>query len=124
MKHVKLATLVAAVSLSAIGSAQAAVLYTAPYGFAHSSNQHFHCGILNIGKKAADVTVDIMDSSGAVVDTTGLFSLPAGATSNYNGSGTGADHCRFTVKGSAKSFRAGFFQEDGNGYLTVFVPAT
>lgn len=127
MKHVKLTVLSATVYLSVIGSAQAAtVLQTAPYGFAHSSNHHYHCGILNVGKKAATVTIDTVDSTGTVVDTTGSFTLDAGHTSNFNGSGlsgTAADHCRFTVSGSAKSFRAGFFQEDANDYLTVFVPA-
>lgn len=123
MKPVKFAALVAAVSLSTIGAAHAAVLTSPPLN--SDSSQHFHCSIANLGTKAIEITnVEVIGFSGTVVSSTGAFTLDAGQITNAN-NGTDTDaYCRFTFKGSPKKVRAGLSVEDSAGFMTMFLPAT
>ena len=123
MKIIKQTLLAAVVSVAAVGTAHAAVLTSPPLN--SDSSQHFHCSIANLGTKPIDITnVEVIDSSGTVVSSSGAFALAAGAITNANNGNSTDTYCRFTFKGSPKKVRAGLSVEDSTGFMTMYLPAT
>lgn len=122
MKPVKFAALVAAVSLSTIGAAHAVVLTTAALD-GHVS-QHFHCNIVNVGTKDIAITnVEAIDFNGAVISSSGSFTLAPGVIPNVVNGDESSVYCRFTFKGSKTKVRANLVVADTAGDTVFTSPA-
>ena len=101
------------------------VLWTAPALAAYpaGSGRTIYCDVVNVGTTPQDVTIDILDYFGTVVNTAGPITLPPetgnalGASNDFNSA-----RCRFTVTGSTKKVRAMAVYDNGSDY-TIAVPA-
>jgi hypothetical protein len=86
-------------------SAQAAVLATQPVFV--NAGQIFYCKIANVSSKDREVTIETINPSGNVVNTS-TTTLSAGASASISEAGAVQNRiCRFSTKGGRKSFRAG-----------------
>ena|SRR5690349_12235723 len=125
MKTLWMAALAGAVALAGATSAHAGskVMVTAPAMHIYPQAQTMYCDIVNVGKVAADVTVEAVDYFGNVTAGPLTQTLPPfNGTALGDSSNDGGAFCRFTVSGSTKSFRAMAIY-DNNTVYTVSVPA-
>jgi hypothetical protein len=98
------------------------VLWTAPAQGAYPGLQTLFCDIVNVGTTPQEVTIDILDYFGNVVQgPLQQLLVPEQGTALGDGSGSGA-RCRFTVSGSTKKVRAIAMYDNGSAY-TVAIPA-
>jgi hypothetical protein len=111
----------AALALSVTGTSHAGVMATAPALAAYPTTQTIYCDIVNLNTTPKNVTIDILDYFGNVVNTGTITVLPSQGNAVGDGSGQGA-WCRFTVDGSAKKYRAMAIYDNASSY-TVSVPA-
>ena len=102
------------------GTAQATVLASAPIE-GYPSDQTLSCNIVNLNIMQRTVTVELLDYSGdaVVTETFGLLPNHGHAVASASGS---AAWCRFTVDGSARSYRAVAVYDKGGKYTTA-IPA-
>jgi hypothetical protein len=102
------------------GSAQATVLASAPIE-GYPSDQTLSCNIVNLNIMQRTVTIELVDYLGDVLfgDTFGLPPNHGQALASTSGSAAG---CRFTVDGSARSYRAVAVYDKGGKYTTA-IPA-
>ena len=127
MKTFKQTLFAAAVSLAAVGTAQAAVLTTAPLNSDASNSQHFHCSITNIGTKPIVVqNVEFVNGNTGVVDSSsGEFTAEPGLSLNNVNGEINVGYCRFTFKGSPKKVRAGMTILSADSTQAIlYLPAT
>lgn len=116
-------TFVTLASLAAFAAtSQAAVLHTAPArsGYPTFAGRKLSCAIRNLNKGLANVTIEIMDYPGAVLQAFGPVTLGPneGTTFTDNGSGDSVS-CRFTVDGSAKKWRGAALYDNGGDYTSI-----
>ena len=99
------------------GTAQATVLSSAPIE-GYPSDQTLSCNIVNLNITAEDREIELLDYSGNVIagDTFGLLPNHGQALASASGS---AAWCRFTVDGSARSYRAVALYDKGGEYTTA-----
>ena len=98
------------------------VLWTAPALAAYPSTQTIYCDIVNVGTTPQDVTIDVLDYFGNLIQGGFPQTLPPEqGTAVGDASGAGA-RCRFTVTGSTKKVRAMAVYDNGTNY-TISVPA-
>ena len=119
MKKILLVT--AGLVLSTAVGSQAGIMATAPALGAYPQLQTIYCDIVNLNNTPKNITIDIVDYFGSVVNTGTMPVLPGQGTAVGDGSGNGA-WCRFTIEGSAKKYRAMAIYDNGTAY-TVSVPA-
>ena len=113
--------LVASALLASIGgAANAAVLSSAPIE-GYPSGQRLSCNIVNLNSMPRMVTIELLDYSGDVVVGDNFGLQPNQGQSLASDSGWAA-WCRFTVDGSARSYRAVAVYEDDGRYTTA-IPA-
>ena len=102
------------------GTAQATVLASAPIE-GYPSDQTLSCNILNLNIMPRTVLIELLNYSGNEI-ASGTFGLPPNhgqALASTSGSAAG---CRFTVDGSARSYRA-VAVYDKDGKYTTAIPA-
>jgi hypothetical protein len=100
------------VAITTSVAAQAAVLATQPVFV--DDGEVFYCKIVNISTKERQVTVEILGSTGSVVDSA-TSTLEAGGTTALSETGGFENRwCRFIIAGSRKLFRAGASLGDGS----------
>jgi hypothetical protein len=117
-------TLAAGLLLTAlVGSAHAGkVAWTAPALAAYPTTQTMYCTAVNVSTSPVDVTFEILDYFGGVVQGPILITLaPEQGNAIGDGTGNGA-RCRFTASTSAKKIRGAALYDDGSGYTSI-VPA-
>jgi hypothetical protein len=123
MKTVRMTVLAGVLALAVATSAHAGakIMATPPALAAYPALQTLYCTIVSLNTNPVSVTIDIMDYFGAVVSTSGSFTLqPTGGLAGSawgDGSGNGA-WCRFTVDGSPKKYRAAALYDNGSAYTT------
>jgi hypothetical protein len=85
--------------------------------------QTMYCDITNLNKTDKTVTIEILDTNGAVISGGGptMVMLTPNEATAFGGFSTGA-YCRFTVDGSTKKYRAVAIYDNGTDY-TISVPA-
>jgi hypothetical protein len=98
------------------------VLWTAPALGAYPTTQTIYCDVVNVGTTPQDVTIDVLDYFGNLIQGGFPQTLaPEQGTADGDGSGACA-RCRFTVTGSTKRVRAMAVYDNGSQY-TIAVPA-
>lgn len=122
MKTLRMLTVAATLGLpGATAYAAGRMLATAPAIAAYPSNQTIDCSIVNLNSSPSNVTIDLVDYSGNVVQTGTFTLLPSQGYAVGDVSGNGA-WCRFIVDGSPKTYRAMAIYDNHSTY-TVAVPA-
>jgi hypothetical protein len=107
-------------ALGGAPTARAATLYSPPaQAFDLGGTQY--CQMRNIGPTAMQVTIDNLDFSDDVVESTTANLAPGHSASSGVDQGLGTS-CRFTVAGSAKKVRAVAVYFDGTKF-TAALPA-
>ena len=110
----------AAALLAGATSAGAGVLVTPPFPATIASSGLAGCQATNVGPKRAEVTVELIDNLGTVVESIGPKTLEPGTTAldlvEDIVPPTYPTRCRFTFKGKVKG---SFFWQSGTSYVVV-----
>jgi hypothetical protein len=117
----KMLLVAAGLVLSTAVASQAGTLSTAPALAAYPSQQTIYCDIINLNTSPKNVTIDVVDYFGNVINTGSFSLLPSNGQAVGDGSGQGA-WCRFAVDGSTKKYRAMAVYDNASAY-TISVPA-
>ena len=99
------------------------IMATGPGNRIYPNTQQLDCNILNANTSAKGVTIDVMDYSGVVVDTSGPLTLAPYTGASVTATNLYASWCRFTVDGNPKKDRAGAAYSNATEGYTTFTPA-
>jgi hypothetical protein len=99
------------------------IMATGPGGRNYPNPQQLDCNILNANKTAKPVTIEVMDYSGIVTDSSGPLVLAPSTGASITATDPFASWCRFTVDGSPKKYRAGAAYSNATEGYTTYTPA-
>lgn len=88
-----------------------------------TSNQFGHCGIVNAGRKAVTLTVEVVAFNGPVLAESEVSIEPGASSGVSSGGGPLTFYCRFTGAFSKKNVRASASVNIAGGGTVVAIPA-
>ena len=101
--------------------AQAATLYTSFLNV--GAGDSLNCGVVNASTKSREVTLEVLGISGTVISGGPATLAPGTGAGQSVASTESPTHCRFTVKGSAKTIRGRACVLTPGGSCFVALPA-
>jgi hypothetical protein len=101
--------------------AHAATLYTSFLNV--GAGDALNCGVVNASTKTLEVTLEVLGISGTVISGGPITLAPGAGAGQASLAAESPTHCRFTVKGSAKTIRGRACVLTPGGSCFVAVPA-